>query len=122
MSEISQHDDALMRTLLRTLQAARDPVRSPELEQILSIPEAKIRALVSQLRCARVPVASGSRGYWIADNDDDLAGTLRHIEGRIRALSEVAIGLRAASAELQRKKTSRHPDDQMDLHFDLGIK
>lgn len=54
----------------------------------------QIRALVHDARMNRVPVCSGSKGYYIAETVEELTETIAHLEARRDALDEVIGAMR----------------------------
>ena len=70
------------------------PVTSEVLEEYLHITGAEVRQAVHTLRCGGAPIASSADGYWYAEFDAELEGTIRHLCGRARAIIRCVRALR----------------------------
>lgn len=70
-----------------------EPIKSPEIEEALSISGVEVRAIVSSLRKSGEPIASTSKGYYWATKPSELETTIGHIEGRMHKLGSVREGL-----------------------------
>jgi hypothetical protein len=86
---------------------------SKELEADLGVSGAKLRALVSFMRRAQVPIASGGKGYWLASEPDGLDTTICHLEERVRTMRLVIDGLYHARLSLS-------GSEQHAMEFDDG--
>ena len=69
---------------------SKKPVVSRVIEPALGITGPEVRALVSQLRLLRLPIGSGSKGYFWASDICDIEETILHLQSRARRCLAVA--------------------------------
>ena len=68
---------------LHTYSRADKPILSRELESQFHVAGPEIRAMVDYLILVeRKPIASGGKGYFLARNRDEIAGSIAHREQR----------------------------------------
>ena len=108
----SSLDQSRMDALVDALRIS--PRTSPDLEEELEIPGPKLRALVNALRRAGAPIASSGKGYWLAQNPEDLNDTIAHIGERINSMQGVLKGLAKAQTATKPEKV-----EQGDMMADL---
>ena len=81
---------------------AAHPILSADITRQTGVSGVVIRAVVSVARREGQPIASGDRGYYMAQCAAELQGTIDHITGRYNALGAVLDGLRAAQSQVLR--------------------
>jgi len=79
-------DEETLRKVVEIISTAtiHFPVRSRVLEEILKIGGPELREVIGEMRNRKMPVGSGTSGYWWAYGPEELETTIRHLESRIR--------------------------------------
>ena len=69
------------------------PVRSKIIEEALDLRGVEVRAMVNFLRKRGYPIGSSSKGYWYAQNMDEISDTIKHLYQRKTSIQSVISGL-----------------------------
>ena len=69
-------------------------VLSPGLERVFGVKGKELREAVNALRREGVPICSNAGGYFYAETEEEIRGTLRHMTNRIAGITGAIRGLR----------------------------
>lgn len=76
----------MLRAIFEIIKKATilNPVRSRVIETELKIGGQTVRDYIGEMRNRKMPVGSGTSGYWWARDKAELESTIGHLESRIR--------------------------------------
>ena len=77
-------------------KGAGDRITSKEIKKLTNIPESTVRHIVNVSRANFIPIASDAKGYFIAENPDELDHTIAQINSRIHKMIQAREGLKKA--------------------------
>ncbi|MCK4521388.1 MAG: hypothetical protein KAU20_02355 [Nanoarchaeota archaeon] len=78
-----------------------EPVTSREIEKRLNLSGSQIRRLIQHGRRNGVQIASGDQGYYIAENYEQLLGTIQHLKERRNSLHYTIVKMREGSGQIK---------------------
>jgi len=88
-----------LKRLLNILRAD-SPIKSWKLERRLNISGIQVRQLVHQARLDGEPIGSGTTGYFICNDPDELDHTIAQIQSRMNSLNKISIALHKTRSRL----------------------
>lgn len=92
----------------------RNVVSSRELESLFQIRGPDLRDIINNLRSGGIPICSNRKGYFFAETEEELDGTVRQLRSRIKKIA-------LAERGLIRAKRQRFPNRaQIFLPLDRG--
>jgi len=78
----------------------------------------EVRAIVHFLRQNRYPIASGSKGYSVAQNEAELKSTIQHLKERRKAIDSDIEGLENADFNIN---PTTEPGEQVGMFNNYGV-
>lgn len=93
--------DDIMDILRRNRRTGGGPITARELARKVSADPRKVREAISDLRRESVPIASDNRGYWWANNRQELDHTIAHLKSRATKEFEIVRGLEQCFGPVQ---------------------
>lgn len=75
----------------------KNPVKSKVIERKIGLKGVEVRGLVNYLRKKGFPIGSSSKGYWYANNKEEIVDTIKHLHQRKLAIEHVISGLENSS-------------------------
>ena len=89
--------EELLLTYLMANCAGRKNIRTrAQLQRTLDLSKDQLTDLVHKMRCKKIPIAGGPRGYYYAQNAAELDATIRWLEKIVQTLLMSINGLRKA--------------------------
>lgn len=83
-------------------------ITSNELSKLTGISGANIRIEINKMRAKFHPIASDSRGYYIAEDSEDLNHTIAHMNHRIHKMIVAREGLKKAARSMGGVNDDKH--------------
>lgn len=79
-------------------------ITSSDITKLTNINGSTIRKLVNEARSNFVPIASDKRGYFVAENPEELNHTIAQLNSRIHKMIKAREGLKKAQEIMKNKK------------------
>lgn len=77
-------------------KGAQSVISSRELEAAFQIRGPDLRRLINSLRGEGIPICSSDSGYYYAETEEELQGTIRQLRSRIKKIAHAERGLSKA--------------------------
>ena len=77
-------------------KGADNRITAKEIKKLTDIPDVTVRHIVNAARANFIPIASDPKGYFIAENPDELDHTIAQINSRIHKMIQAREGLKKA--------------------------
>lgn len=79
-------------------------ITSKEINKLTNIKDSTFRHIVNISRANFIPIASDGKGYFIAENPEDLNHTIAQINSRIHKMIQAREGLKKAQRLMEENK------------------
>lgn len=94
----------LEKTIINLIPKGEDNrITSTEIKKLIGLNGATIRKCINQMRANFIPIASDSRGYFFAENQQELDHTIAQINSRIHNMIKAREGLKKAQKLMEEK-------------------
>ena len=102
--DLADHYKDRILNRLKLYSSRANPTTSNELTSVYAISDVVVRQAVGKLRADGEPVASGARGFFYANNAEELEATIADYESRIAAMSARKVTLKKTQERLRFKE------------------
>lgn len=85
--------DLVTKYILAHSDGRKKPVCSSAIASALGITGIEVRRLINAARSGGDPICSNGRGYYIAQDDNEIRKTIESLQGRIAGMSKAVSGL-----------------------------